>query len=106
MDFFSHNDAYDDMLMPSNKEQLYLQELKNLRLKYKLGEIPKLSTEEMSILEFCHNRDMKAFLREEFARHPIILDESGGLIGGNPFASERRTLIGMQDRDDGGSEML
>jgi hypothetical protein len=32
---------------------------------------------------------MKAFLKEEFEKHPIKLDENGNLIGGNPFENER-----------------
>lgn len=54
------------------------------------GKIPKINAMERKILEFCHNRDMKEFLREEFERHPIRLDENGELIGGNPFDKERR----------------
>lgn len=53
------------------------------------GKIPKLTSAERQILEFCHGRDMKKFLKEEFERHPIRLDENGELIGGNPFDKER-----------------
>lgn len=51
---------------------------------------PKLNSMERRILEFCHNRDMKEFLREEFEKHPIKLDDDGNLIGENPFDKERR----------------
>lgn len=53
------------------------------------GKVPKLTPMERQILEFCHNRDMKKFLREEFDKHPIILNEDGELVGGNPFDKER-----------------
>ena len=62
-------------------------------LKYgKFFKIPKINKAEREILEFCHNRDMREFLREEFEKHPIKLDENGNLIGGNPFDEERRRL--------------
>lgn len=53
------------------------------------GRIPKITPMERQILEFCHNHDMKEYLREEFEKHPIRLDEDGGLIGENPFTKER-----------------
>ena len=61
-------------------------------LKYRIKKAPKINSMERKILEFCHNRDMKEFLREEFEKHPIRLDESGNLIGENPFDAERRRL--------------
>lgn len=57
-----------------------------------LKKVPKISSMERKILEFCHNRNMKEFLREEFEKHPIRLDENGELIGENPFDKERREL--------------
>lgn len=51
---------------------------------------PKLNREEYDILKFCHERDMKQFLKEEFEKHPIILNEQGELVGENPFDVERR----------------
>ena len=53
------------------------------------GKVPKLTDMERQILEFCHNRDMREFLREEFEKHPIILNEDGELVGRNPFDVER-----------------
>ena len=50
---------------------------------------PKLNSAEFEILEFCHSRDMRKFLKEEFEKHPIRLNESGELIGRNPFDVER-----------------
>lgn len=59
-------------------------------LRLKLKKAPKINPMERKILEFCHNRDMKEFLREEFEKHPIRLDPDGNLIGENPFDKERR----------------
>ena len=58
--------------------------LKSVRIKP-----PKLNSAEFEILEFCHSRDMREFLKEEFEKHPIRLNESGELIGRNPFDVER-----------------
>jgi len=59
-------------------------------IKLGLKKVPKINSMERKILEFCHNRDIKEFLREEFEKHPIKLDENGGLVGENPFDKERR----------------
>lgn len=56
----------------------------------RVRKVPKINRAEREILEFCHNRNMKEFLREEFEKHPIKLDENGNLIGENPFDKERR----------------
>ena len=56
---------------------------------YAGGKKPKLNSFERQLLEFCHNRDMKEFLREEFEKHPIRLNDQGELIGENPFNKER-----------------
>lgn len=61
------------------------------KIKLGIGGIkPKLNSAERQILEFCHGRDMKEFLREEFEKHPIHLNESGELVGENPFDKERK----------------
>lgn len=72
----------------TDKEKQFYRDLENLRLKYKLGDIPKITNIERQILEFCHSRNMMEFLREEFEKHPIVLDENGGLVGKNPFINE------------------
>lgn len=61
-------------------------------MRFGLKKMPKINSMERKILEFCHNRDMKEFLREEFEKHPIKLNENGELIGENPFDKERREL--------------
>ena len=58
------------------------------RMKMGVMKVPKLSYEERKLLEFCHGRDMKQFLKEEFEKHPIILNEDGELISPNPFTHE------------------
>lgn len=67
-----------------------------LRERYRSGKI-KLTEAEMDLVRFCHGRDMKAFLKEEFDKHPIIIGESGELVGGNPFEKERRERLAQQD---------
>lgn len=67
-----------------------------LRERYRSGKI-KITEAEMDLVRFCHGRDMKAFLREEFEKHPIVLDENGCLVGGNPFEKERRERMAQQD---------
>lgn len=59
-------------------------------LKQGIRKAPKLTREEYEVLAFCHGRDMRQFLKEEFEKHPIILDEDGCLVGENPFDKERR----------------
>ena len=72
-----------------------------LRERYRSGKI-KLTEAEMDLVRFCHGRDMKAFLKEEFEKHPIVLDETGNLVGENPFEKERRERLAQQR----GEEML
>lgn len=80
----------DKKLTPDERyEQAF--SLSNLRALYKAGKI-KLNESEKEILQFCHDRDMVQFLREEFERHPIILNEDGSLKYGNPFDKERERL--------------
>lgn len=67
-----------------------------LRERYRSGKI-KLTEAEMDLVRFCHGRDMKAFIKEEFEKHPIVLDENGCLVGGNPFEKERRERMAQQD---------
>lgn len=80
----------------NEREEQFYKDLEQLKLKYKTGQIPKLNSSERKILEFCHERDMTAFLKEEFEKHPINLDEDGCLIGENPFEKERR-LAALQN---------
>lgn len=35
------------------------------------GNIKKLAKEELDLLQFCHDTDMKKFLKEEFEKHPL-----------------------------------
>ena len=66
-------------------------------MKMGVRKVPKLTRDEYEVLQFCHNRDMRQFLKEEFEKHPIILNEDGELVGENPFDRERR-LLGEQRR--------
>ena len=67
---------------------------------YRSGKI-KLTEAEMDLVRFCHGRDMKAFLKEEFEKHPIKYDEEGNLIGGNPFERERQEALRRQTYQNG-----
>lgn len=67
-----------------------------MELKSGLRKAPKITRDEYEVLEFCHNRNMKEFLREEFRKHPIVLNENGELVGENPFDKERRELLEQQ----------
>ena len=82
--------------MTSKDEQFY-RDLESLRFRYRTGDIPKITEAEYDLLTFCHNRDMIQFLREEFEKHPIILDENGGLVGENPFKKERREMLSERE---------
>jgi len=84
----------------TRKDELFERDLEQLRLKYRMGQIPKINAAERGILEFCHQRDMKEFLREEFEKHPIVLDEDGGLVGENPFEKERRMKAAIAPSPD------
>lgn len=80
--FYEHNYEREDALFEKALSNYY----------GKLKKVPKISNAEYEILEFCHNRNMKEFLREEFEKHPIKLDDDGNLVGENPFDKERREL--------------
>ena len=63
--------------------------IERLRLSMGGRKAPKINDEERKILEFCAGRNMRQFLKEEFEKHPIRLNEHGELIGENPFDKER-----------------
>lgn len=63
-----------------------------LKALYHMGKIDKLNREEFELLKFCSERDMRKFLKEEFEKHPIKLDDDGGLIGPNPFRGGKKVL--------------
>ena len=75
---------FDDDLMPDRRFEYEL-----AKMRMGLKKAPKLSSDERALLEFCHERNMHEFLREEFERHPIKLNGSGELIGEKPFDRER-----------------
>ena len=49
------------------KEENFYRDLKSLTSK----NVPKISHDEMELLKFCHERDMKKFIKEEFEKNPI-----------------------------------
>lgn len=52
-----------------DKEALFQQNCGALHEMYKAGKI-RLTNDERELLEFCHNTDMKKFLKEEFEKNP------------------------------------
>lgn len=68
-------------------------ELSGLRDLYRSGQVQQISKIERQILEFCHSRDMIKFLREEFDKHKIVLNEQGELVGENPFRREENRSV-------------
>lgn len=82
MDVYDNAMSYDDALSDAKFEQAIIK-MKNGFKK------PKLNRAELKLLEFCHGRDMKEFLREQFEKYPIKLNANGELIGENPFDKER-----------------
>jgi hypothetical protein len=85
----SITNEYKPIEIDVNGEYAKKSDVSVLREMYRTGKI-KLTEAEMDLVRFCHGRDMKAFLKEEFEKHPIKLDESGNLIGDNPFERERQ----------------
>ena len=50
------------------KESTFTNKLKAERVS---NNIPMINQDEMELLRFCHERDMRKFLREEFTNNPI-----------------------------------
>jgi len=98
------NEEYDYSGSMTERDKIFEKDLAALRLKYKTGQIPKINAAERQILEFCHDRDMIEFLREEFEKHPIVLDEDGGLVGGNPFERERQLKAALSLQTNNASQ--
>lgn len=51
----------------NSKEENFYRDLKSSTSK----DVPKISHDEMELLKFCHDRDMKLFIKEEFEKNPI-----------------------------------
>ena len=63
------------------KDLLYEQYLdyNYLREQYRNGQLPGLDAYERDLLEFCHGRDMREYLRENVWEKPIVLNSDGGV---------------------------
>ena len=63
------------------KDLLYEQYLDYdyLREQYRNGQLPGLDAYERDLLEFCHGRDMREYLRENVWEKPIVLNSDGGV---------------------------
>ena len=50
-----------------------------LKEQYRNGTLQGLDDYERELLEFCHDRDMREYLRENVWEKPIVLDSDGGV---------------------------
>ena len=50
-----------------------------LREQYRNGQLAGLDDFERELLQFCHDRDMRKYLKENVWDKPIVLDEDGGV---------------------------
>ena len=50
-----------------------------LKEQYRNGTLQGLDDYERELLEFCHDRDMREYLRENVWEKPIVLDSEGGV---------------------------
>lgn len=84
------SEQYDNYLNEAVGDERFERAIRDLKMGLK--KVPKLTKDEYDVLAFCHGRDMRQFLKEEFEKHPIVLDENGCLVGENPFDKERREM--------------
>lgn len=49
------------------REEQFFKDIKLINSK----NAPKITHDEMELLKFCHGRDMKKFIKEEFEKNPI-----------------------------------
>lgn len=66
-----YSDVYNED--GSINEERYNKKQAAFKKLFETGEISKLNRHEMDLLKFCHETDMKSFLKEEFEKHPINL---------------------------------
>lgn len=50
-----------------SREEQFFKDIKLINRK----NAPKITHDEMELLKFCHGRDMKKFIKEEFEENPI-----------------------------------
>lgn len=64
-----------------DRDLLYEQYLdyEYLKEQYRNGKLQGLNHYERDLLEFCHNRDMREYLRENVWDKPIVLNDDGGI---------------------------
>lgn len=68
----------------SNRDLLFEQysDYDYLKEKYRNGTLQGLDDYERELLEFCHDRDMREYLRENVWEKPIVLNSDGGIDWG------------------------
>ena len=63
----TNNETSQNSIDPE-KENAFLNKLRAERVSKK---IPTINQDEMELLQFCHERNMREFIREEFTKNPI-----------------------------------
>lgn len=84
------------------KDALFEQNVALLKAKYRAGGVPKINGMERQILEFCHQRDMVEFVREEFRNNPILYNEHGDIIENPQYTTDTPThsFFGGEDTEE------
>jgi hypothetical protein len=76
----NYRDGYSgldrDLLFEQYSDYDYLKE------QYRNGTLQGLDDYERELLEFCHDRDMREYLRENVWEKPIVLNSEGGVDWG------------------------
>lgn len=83
------------------KDALFEQNIALLKAKYRAGGVPKINGMERQILEFCHQRDMVEFVREEFRNNPILYNEHGDIIENPQYTTDAPTDTFFAGEDTG-----
>ena len=64
-----NNEPVPNFANGSDKDALFQQNCGALHEMYRSGKL-RLTKDERELLEFCHNTDMRKFLKEEFEKNP------------------------------------
>ena len=63
----------DDLILEGYMDYTHLKEM------YQSGDIPSLNKHERELLEFCHGRDMRQYIKENVWDKPIVLNSDGSV---------------------------
>ena len=77
-----------DLLFEQHTDFNYLKEL------YRRGALGGLNSFERDLLQFCHDRDMRQYLKENVWDKPIVIDDDGNIdYSRTKFQSQTRQPI-------------